>query len=202
MTHEDCGKCGEYKNQVRLDLGTGVVFVDPCIAELVKALNIGGVVTRASCCGHGTQPGSVLLDDGRELRVLEVGDDWHEWTESEAWRMRSRVAELETDIEKSREENTNLQRRIDKLNQRRAADKKIVAEAEMNAAELAAWRTVAEWLRRSRSRSISTRGTVFTATRGEWLNFDGWDAEWTIITVASKPGIVSLAAALEQKEPT
>jgi len=68
--------------------------------------------------------------------------------------------------------------------------------------ELKAWRTVAEWLRRGRSRSISTRGVVFTATRGEWLNFDGWDAEWTIITVASKPGIVSLAAALEQKEPT
>jgi hypothetical protein len=43
--------------------------VDACIADLVRALNAGGVITTSSCCGHGRTDGSILLADGRELRL-------------------------------------------------------------------------------------------------------------------------------------
>jgi len=43
--------------------------VDACIAEIVHALNAGGVITTSSCCGHGKTDGSILLADGRELRL-------------------------------------------------------------------------------------------------------------------------------------
>lgn len=43
--------------------------VDPCIAPIVQALNDAGFATRASCCGHGKQPGRITLWDGRELFV-------------------------------------------------------------------------------------------------------------------------------------
>lgn len=43
--------------------------VDPCIAPLVQALNDAGIATRASCCGHGKQPGNIMLMDGRELFI-------------------------------------------------------------------------------------------------------------------------------------
>lgn len=44
--------------------------VDACIAPLVNALNSAGILTASSCCGHGKQPGSILLQDGRELTIL------------------------------------------------------------------------------------------------------------------------------------
>lgn len=44
--------------------------IDACIAGLVRALNEGGVRTVASCCGHGVRNGSIVLSDGRELRVF------------------------------------------------------------------------------------------------------------------------------------
>lgn len=47
--------------------------VDACIADLVKALNDGGVVTRDSCCGHGRGPGMIRLRDGRRLVVEPSG---------------------------------------------------------------------------------------------------------------------------------
>src|SRR5688572_23431424 len=43
--------------------------VDACIAQIVRALNDGGVITTSSCCGHGRSDGSILLADGRELVV-------------------------------------------------------------------------------------------------------------------------------------
>jgi hypothetical protein len=43
--------------------------VDPCIASLVQALNDAGIKTRASCCGHGKQPGNIALEDGREILI-------------------------------------------------------------------------------------------------------------------------------------
>ena len=43
--------------------------VDPCIAPIVQALNDAGIQTRASCCGHGAQPGSIMLMDGREVLI-------------------------------------------------------------------------------------------------------------------------------------
>ena len=50
-------------------LGPGV-WCDPCLAPLVKALNVGHLPTVASCCGHGERPGKVALADGRELFIL------------------------------------------------------------------------------------------------------------------------------------
>lgn len=45
------------------------VSVDSCIADIVRALNRGGVKTANSCCGHGKRRGTILLHDGRELIV-------------------------------------------------------------------------------------------------------------------------------------
>ena len=67
---------------VRLANSSVEVAVDRCIAPLVRVLNEGGMKTGASCCGHGNRPGSIILEDGRELclfpswlvaRVLERG---------------------------------------------------------------------------------------------------------------------------------
>ena len=44
--------------------------IDSCIAPIVAALNAGGLITKASCCGHGNRPGNIALDDGRELMIL------------------------------------------------------------------------------------------------------------------------------------
>lgn len=43
--------------------------IDRCIAPIVEALNRGGILTVASCCGHGQGPGSIVLADGRELYI-------------------------------------------------------------------------------------------------------------------------------------
>jgi hypothetical protein len=48
-----------------------IVGVDSCIYEIVKALNDGGVYTDACCCGHGKQPGDIILGDGRELIIAQ-----------------------------------------------------------------------------------------------------------------------------------
>lgn len=45
------------------------VGIDRCIAPIVKALNDRGIPTIASCCGHGERPGSIILNDGRELVI-------------------------------------------------------------------------------------------------------------------------------------
>ncbi|HKR59956.1 MAG TPA: hypothetical protein VJS64_09475 [Pyrinomonadaceae bacterium] len=44
--------------------------IDLCIAPIVLALNDAGVVTVASCCGHGKQPGNIALADGREIIIV------------------------------------------------------------------------------------------------------------------------------------
>lgn len=49
--------------------------VDSCIADIVDALNKGGVLTLACCCGHGKSDGSILLHDGREM-VLRATAHW------------------------------------------------------------------------------------------------------------------------------
>ena len=48
--------------------------IDGCIAPLIDALNQGGVATVASCCGHNKRPGSIVLADGRELRIFRTFD--------------------------------------------------------------------------------------------------------------------------------
>jgi hypothetical protein len=46
------------------------VWCDPCLVPLIKALNDGGILTIASCCGHGKNPGTIALTDGRWLVIL------------------------------------------------------------------------------------------------------------------------------------
>jgi len=48
----------------------GKIAVDSCIAPLVQCLNDTGIRTIASCCGHGHQPSSIILDEDREIRIM------------------------------------------------------------------------------------------------------------------------------------
>jgi hypothetical protein len=50
--------------------GTPDIWCDPEIADLVTAINKGGLRTVASCSGHGHRPGTIALQDGRELLIL------------------------------------------------------------------------------------------------------------------------------------
>lgn len=52
--------------------------IDECIAPLIDALNRGGIATVASCCGHNTRAGSVVLTDGRELLIFPTFDPGRE----------------------------------------------------------------------------------------------------------------------------
>ena len=76
----------------RHDDGTPAVWCDPCLAPLVKALNVGGIATVASCCGHGRRPASVALADGRELLLVDhesarvLDDLWPSINAPRAWR--------------------------------------------------------------------------------------------------------------------
>ncbi|MEN6462797.1 MAG: hypothetical protein ABFC94_15690 [Syntrophomonas sp.] len=72
----------EHGNEIMLDLtipaylshtGRGFIKscgIDACIAPIVKALNDGGIYTITSCCGHGKEPGSILLADGYEILII------------------------------------------------------------------------------------------------------------------------------------
>lgn len=44
--------------------------IDACIAPIVQALNDAGILTAGCCCGHGREPGNIILADGRELVIL------------------------------------------------------------------------------------------------------------------------------------
>ena len=69
--HTHC-RAGSTEGDVDVLLDDGkVAGIDPCISELVHVLNVGGVQTVASCCGHGKRPGSIALADGRELVIAE-----------------------------------------------------------------------------------------------------------------------------------
>lgn len=46
------------------------IDVDKCIAPLVRVLNDIGLITVASCCGHGKRPANIALADGREVCIL------------------------------------------------------------------------------------------------------------------------------------
>lgn len=53
----------------RDETGWPSVWCDPEIADIVRALNDGGIKTVASCSGHGHRPGCIALADGRELVI-------------------------------------------------------------------------------------------------------------------------------------
>jgi hypothetical protein len=59
----------EWGTSVQMPINGRVVNIDSCIAHIVAALNAGGVLTKACCCGHGKRPGSIILADGRELMI-------------------------------------------------------------------------------------------------------------------------------------
>lgn len=46
--------------------------IDACIADLVQALQGGGIDMRGSCCGHGEEYGDIALQDGRVLIVTDT----------------------------------------------------------------------------------------------------------------------------------
>ena len=48
--------------------------IDTCIADIVKALVEAGIYTDGSCCGHGSEPGSIILSDGRILDIHFLAD--------------------------------------------------------------------------------------------------------------------------------
>jgi len=65
----ECTPVGEYRCQVPMPLNGRVQGIDICISDIVAALNAANIPTDASCCGHGEMMGSILLTDGRVLRV-------------------------------------------------------------------------------------------------------------------------------------
>lgn len=66
---KECCKVGEYKCQTHMSLRGRLQSIDICISDIVASLNANNIITTASCCGHGKNPGSILLEDGRELII-------------------------------------------------------------------------------------------------------------------------------------
>ena len=53
------------------------VFVDSCIADLILKLNELGLHTRASCCGHGKIPTSIIFElDGKLYEMTEIMEEY------------------------------------------------------------------------------------------------------------------------------
>lgn len=68
---ERCTMMGEYRCQVPMPLSGRVQGIDYCIADIVAALNASNIKTVASCCGHGKIDPTIVLEDGRELRIVK-----------------------------------------------------------------------------------------------------------------------------------
>lgn len=64
------GSMETFAEQVCMPIGGRVQCIDRCIHHIVASLNAGNVRTIASCCGHQTTPGSILLEDGRWLGIF------------------------------------------------------------------------------------------------------------------------------------
>ena len=50
--------------------------IDRCLANLVEALNTGGILTEACCCGHGKRPGNIILGNGQVIEIHETEEAW------------------------------------------------------------------------------------------------------------------------------
>jgi hypothetical protein len=59
----------EWNTTKILEIGGKPRAIDACIYPIVKALNDAGIITIASCCGHGKRPGNIALVDKRELII-------------------------------------------------------------------------------------------------------------------------------------
>ena len=76
---DKCCPAGSYDCQVPVKIKNKVVSVDICVADIVTALNAGGIETVASCCGHDKYTGDVALKDGRMLMLITF-EEWHKET--------------------------------------------------------------------------------------------------------------------------
>lgn len=75
-----CCPMGTYGCQVPMPLNGRLQSIDYCIADVVASLNANNIRTKASCCGHGEQPGSILLEDGREITIPNPVRPWERTT--------------------------------------------------------------------------------------------------------------------------
>lgn len=66
---------GSYEHQVPMAISGRRQDIDFCISDVVAALNAANITTVASCCGHGTQKGSIVLADSREIILNKVIND-------------------------------------------------------------------------------------------------------------------------------
>ena len=69
------------------------IEIDSCIADIVIALNQGGIVTIECCCGHNEYQGTIFLQDGRELEIINTLvseddsiEDMKEYIEEQGWK--------------------------------------------------------------------------------------------------------------------
>lgn len=67
-----CCDCGTYEHTIPMPILGKVRDIDYCIADIVAALNAGGITTVVSCCGHGRIDGNIVLEDGREIFIKNV----------------------------------------------------------------------------------------------------------------------------------
>ena len=70
-----CGP-GTYKCAIPMPIDGRRRDIDFCIADIVAALNAANILTIASCCGHGKVDGSILIADGRELKIINGVRPW------------------------------------------------------------------------------------------------------------------------------
>ena len=62
--------------------------IDSCIADIVSALQKGGIDMRGSCCGHGKYFGNIILQDGRILSICPAADYRSlKWALRAAWQI-------------------------------------------------------------------------------------------------------------------
>lgn len=81
MDESRCALCGRQSVPLRVNIPaslshTGmsrwdVKGIDTCLATIVRALNDAGILTSACCCGHGRSDGTIILQDSRELLVVQ-----------------------------------------------------------------------------------------------------------------------------------
>ena len=65
-----CCSMGDHEHTIPMPINGRSVDIDFCIADLIAALNAANIRTVASCCGHGKQPVSIALEDGREITLV------------------------------------------------------------------------------------------------------------------------------------
>ena len=70
------------RHQVSMPLNGRVQCIDFCIHQIVAALNAGGIITTASCCGHQNMKGNIVLEDGRTLIIQPTPDSNDAWSQA------------------------------------------------------------------------------------------------------------------------